>query len=529
MKNKKLFVLGVYFLIFGSFALFKSIKAPISDFGNSYYPALASQSYHDEALFFLYDLDKYNRYVNQIEKMDNVVLDFYLNTPFTCTFFYPFTLIENALKAKLLFNCFSYLIFVFAVLLFFKTYLPDSNLLLILLIPLIFLTPLVNHINTGQSYFVCFAFLLIGYHLINGKWWLLGCLLLALAVLIKIFPLLLLTPLIISKRYKQTLFTLSFVLVLVFISVVHLGFNFWHVYLTDVLLASVKYQTAVDWHFSGQSMEVFLKNLFFKDNNYNPLGLFNDPLVYAVLLFAFKTLVASIIVAFVYQNRENELAILASLTIGYFVLQNRTASYAQVFWVIPMVFLLSLQISKAQKLFFLCLLTLMVNWPYWRFEKANEFFAYGRMWACLGLFIFVFFFAFRMMFRLRPAYLLVGIAFLPQLVNAKKHSPNYTYVWPNHKNFVTYNYIVKRGELTVFALGINGVNSASRKFPITEIDTNACEVIDNQIFLHHKPTGIRSSLIKKPILINKNEIWYLSDRNGRFGWLTLQKVSTQKL
>ena len=79
-----------------------SLSFMLHDFGNSYFPALLSKQgiAPESVLFDIYD---FNQYVWS-QGYTDLLLDFYYNSPFTVTAFYPFTFIEDAYLAKAIFN-----------------------------------------------------------------------------------------------------------------------------------------------------------------------------------------------------------------------------------------------------------------------------------------------------------------------------------------------------------------------------------------------------------------------------------------
>lgn|GEM_PF-3319966 len=517
----------VVLFAFGFFFILKTRTGPLSDFGNSYYPALAVRSHHGAQLNFLYDVEGYNKYVNTIGDK-NLLLDFYLNTPFTCTFFLPFAALADPVNAKLIFNLFSLTMLVISFYLFFNRFLPHKWHSSVALIPLLFFFPLINHISTGQSYFICLAFVLIGYELIDTRYKVFGYVLFSLAILIKIFPIFFILPLLVKKRFKDVLYISLTTTVLLLVSIIHLGADFWLYYFKNVLWAAAMHSTSIDNHYSAQSVEIFLKNILVKDNYYNPGGWSENGKIYHYCLFLFKASVSVVIVRYICQNRSNQLAILGALVFAYFLLQNRTASYAQLFWIIPVLVVLSGDYRKIHQLLFLMLVGLMVNWPYWYFENASLLLLYGRLWLCLGIFLYFFFILNAKLGGIRAKYMWVILIYLPLLLKTT-NPPKFDYVFSNRGQFVTYNYEIKKNKIIAYDLGKNGYGNMVQDINVNAVDSISCIIKGDELYYMGRPTGIKSSVIKKPLIVNKSVILYLTDRNSRYGWLTLQRTLVKDL
>ena len=110
MKNlfERYKVTLVYFLpllLLLSFLFWKSISFPLHDFANSYFPAhiVANSNMPETSLFDIY---KFNSYIWDLG-YNEVLADFYLNSPFNTVAFYPFTFLEDAYLAKSIFNVLS--------------------------------------------------------------------------------------------------------------------------------------------------------------------------------------------------------------------------------------------------------------------------------------------------------------------------------------------------------------------------------------------------------------------------------------
>jgi hypothetical protein len=111
--------------------LYKSIAFNLHDFGNSYFPALMLQDglQPEKIVFDIYD---FNQFAWQ-KNYKNVLLDYYLNSPFCTTFLYPFLFFKDAYWAKFIFNSISIILFIFSLEILSKSFRNSAKFFLLFL------------------------------------------------------------------------------------------------------------------------------------------------------------------------------------------------------------------------------------------------------------------------------------------------------------------------------------------------------------------------------------------------------------
>ena len=144
-------ICGVFFV--------KSISFPLHDYSNSYFPAtlLIDNIQPEKVVYDIYDFNKYAWNKGYPE----VFIDFYLNSPFTATFFYTFALIEDAYLSKAIFNLLSITMLLLASYLMYKQL--HINSWLIASIPFVFFVPIQNNLLYGQYYLLTLSLIGIGF------------------------------------------------------------------------------------------------------------------------------------------------------------------------------------------------------------------------------------------------------------------------------------------------------------------------------------------------------------------------------
>ncbi len=102
------------------------------------------------------------------------------------------------------------------------------------------------------------------------------------------------------------------------------------------------------------------------------------------------------------------------------------------------------------------------------------------------------------------------------------------YVLPNQGQFITYDFGVENGKLVAFNLTKNGNKKMLTSIIIESFDSLQFEIKKNQISRNNTIIELPNSMKKKAILVNKNELYFLTDHHSRSGWLNLKKVVLEK-
>ncbi len=310
-----------------SYFLYKSINFNLHDFGNSYFPALMLQNglQPEKIVFDIYD---FNQFAWQ-KNYKNVLLDYYLNSPFCTTFLYPFTFFKDAYLAKIIFNIFSIILFIFSLEILSKTFKNQTKILLLFL-PFVFFIPIQNNILFGQFYLIIFAFTVIAYHFYSKKHFFTSTFSLGIIIFLKIFPLFYGIPLLINAKKKYLLFLLVSCSILFIFSVFINGFSFWKVYLFEKLPSAFLNESSIGFQTNVQSFDVFFKHLFIKDDFHNPKPFYESLNFYYLSVFLTKSLILGFGISFIISNINDVWKALSCIIIILFLLQTRTPTYSLV-------------------------------------------------------------------------------------------------------------------------------------------------------------------------------------------------------
>ena len=511
------------------FYLIRSLSFPLHDFSNSYFAAdlINNVTSPEKTLFDIYAFNSYAWDAGYPE----VLIDFYLNSPFTLPAFLPLTFIENAYLAKMLFNVFSSLLFIHSVFLLIKTKVSTKNYrIFILLIPLIFYVPIRNQILFGQSYFLIFSLLIYFIYYLERNKQVLSVAFLSFAALLKVFPLFYGIILIINKQWKAILAGILITLLIVGISIPITGWKLWEMYFLEVLPNAMANNSTVNFQFNAQSIDVFLKTIFVLDPYYNPNALYDNKIAYIVIKWIVKSIIIGFALSLSITNKEKVFKLLSIWVVTLFLLQSRTATYAQILWVIPAFYVFNSKMSSVYKVLFFSLLFLTCNIPISKLQHLPLFFRFSRLWLTLIISsIFYFDVKEKTSYSVNiRAILATIIVMAPLNIKTLLTDNNSMGEYVLTKNyFMIHDFKAIDGKLNYSALGKNGNENIQTDIPISSFDNTACTIIENQIFIHGKQLTDNSALKKNPVLVNNNEVYYLSDFNSRRGAFTLKKINIQ--
>ena len=92
-----------------------------------------------------------------------------------------------------------------------------------------------------------------------------------------------------------------------------------------------------------------------------------------------------------------------------------------------------------------------------------------------------------------------------------------------------YDFFEKNNELFIKTIGRKGNETINTHIEITSYKDDVFEIKSNQILLNDRAVTNDHSLKKKPILVNENELYYLTDYRSRRGVYTLKKIKIESI
>ncbi|MCF6128462.1 DUF2029 domain-containing protein [Flavobacterium sp. AS60] len=485
---------------------YKSLEFPIHDFSNYYFGGkFLGEGHFTSAVYFPYE---FNKAISDLGH-HNIFASYAPNTPFLAFFFSPFSFI-SVLIAKLVFNCISISLFVFSIYRLFSHY--KINLKYALLIPILFLVPIKNNLLFGQVYFLLFFLLAEGWLSYEKERWKSMAFFWSLAILLKVFPVLLFVLFVFKKQWKALLYLAVSCILLFGISLLFTGADIWIFYLKEVLPKASNGEIATAFVPNYQSVFMFLKELLVFDATDNSQSIFNYPVLFSAVMLAFKIGILGI-GYFISKKTSNALFAFSYWILAMILLSPYGSTYTIILLIFPFLALLKSDISNVKKITLFIVLFLISNLSLSLFiEKAFPL-SYLRLFLLLLLFVlFLFEFQQKINWKIVTVFSLMSMILV--LIFKKNETVTSTILLKNGPILI-YDYKIKDNQLTYFYWNEKGENQAV--IPFENKSCKAIELNSNQLTFdkNHK---------LKPILIDNKTVLYLSDYGRGIGFYTLRKM-----
>lgn len=482
------------------YCIIKAVGFQIHDFANYYFGAelLMTKSLGADIYFpHIFNLE--------IAALgyQNIFVSYAPNTPFLATLFYPLTFFSVAM-AKIIFNSISLVLFLFSLRRLVKAY--PVNPLYLLVLPLVFFIPLRNNFMFGQVYLLLFFLLSEGFLAYKKEAYLKMSLFWSVAILFKVFPILLFGMLLFRKKYKAFTYLSLACLVLFGCSLLISGHEVWEFYFTSVLPKSGKGEIASEFVQNYQSMFMFLKYSF-------PSNI----VVFSMLLFVFK--ISLIALSFIWTKQLKSNLKIFSFWMLFIILWSPYGStYSLLLLLFPFIFY-SKKVNK--KSFLLIVFLFVINTiPIHYFSGFSIPFSFPRLWVLLLLIVFVIstseiqFHWKKSLLIIVPITIIYFFGFLP-----KENTTTLKTV--SKKHILTYDYKIENGNLSYIYWDDKGEHSETTAIKVKTVDSINISLQNNQLFYKNKQLTFTKSNKLKPAVLNDSILVYLSDFKKGIGFYSI--------
>ncbi|HUP14333.1 MAG TPA: glycosyltransferase family 87 protein, partial [Niastella sp.] len=316
--------------------IYKASGAPLSDYAGYYFgsQALLQKNY-------LQVYDTYSLNVLIAEKGFKYVFASYTPfPPFTSIVLAPFLLLPVT-ASKIVFNIFSAGIFLWVVTRAIRYFSIPTR--FVWLLTVIFFIPLRNNIFFGQAYLLLVALLLEGFVAYKKEKMVVASLLWAVAIVFKLFPLVIVFFLLVNKKYRQLAYCIGACILLGMVSVVFNGLASWQYYLFTIFPRANSGELNNSYTYLFQSAFMLLKNLFVYDEVQNPGVFFNSMPLFVFLMACFKSILLACCVGITINRKAGSFISFGGWMTASLLLSPNGSSYSLILLLIP---LLSLANSK---------------------------------------------------------------------------------------------------------------------------------------------------------------------------------------
>lgn len=504
-------------LLLCGFYIYKAINFPVHDFSNYYFGGkFLSEGKFNSDIYFPYE---FNKAISDLGYTD-IFASFAPNTPFLALFFSAFSIFSLAVS-KLVFNSISVALFIYGIFRIFRHNTIEAK--YALLIPVLFLVPIKNSLLFGQVYFLLFFLLAEGWLAYEKKHWKSMAFFWSSAILLKVFPLIIIAFLLFRKQWKPFFYLFVCCGLLFGISLLFTGLDVWLFYLKEVLPKASNGEIATGFVDNYQSVLMFLKRLFIYENTENPYPFFHADSWFFALVFAFKT--GILIVGYFASNKiTNSIFVFSYWILAVILLSPYGSTYTFILLIFPFLALLKSEVSNIKKIIFFSLLFLISNLPLSLFIE-NEFpFSYLRLFLLMLLFVLFLIQLKELNWKTFAVFCLTPMILL---LIFKKEDIQKSTIFFNDGPMLIYDYTIQSTSETGLHLSADFWDGKKRMLVWTsQIQKfEPLKLKNNQVFYNNRQLTFDKSNKLKPTLIDDKFILYLSDYDRGIGFYTLRKIT----
>ena len=347
----------------------------------------------------------------------------------------------------------------------------------------------------------------------------------SLAIVLKVFPILLVALLLFRKQWKPLFYLTFSCLLLIGITVLFTGVDLWLFYVKEVLLKASNGEIASAYVNNYQSVFMFLKELLVFDTVENPEAFFNVPVLFSAMMMAFKTGILAL-GYYISKRVSCTLFVFSFWILAMIILSPYGSTYTLVLLLFSFFTLVKSDLSMVKKSVFLGLIFLINNLPLSLFIENVFPFSYWRLYLMVmyfGIFIVLFHKSFHWKIIIAVFLTPMILMFIYQKKEVIKSN-----VLLKEKLILAYDYeIVKNNE--------NNENylkcyfwDGQEKVILWKPKLKTFQLLalkNNQIFYKNQQLTFDNSHKLKSMLIDQKYILYLSDYGRGIGFYTLYKIN----
>lgn len=499
--------------VFLLLCLYRSCTHTLHDFGNYYFGSyffLKGDFSKD-----LYDPVIFNRKI-AADGFEHIWLSFAPNPPFTTLLFAPFAFLPPTI-AKLIFNVLTMVLFMVSYYRLAKHLLLDTR--VAAFIPLVFLVPLYNGVQYGQVYLLMFFFLAEGYLALETDRTYTMAVLWSLAILLKIFPGILVLYLLVRKEYKAFWYLTLACAILFLTTLFFHGTDVWIFFLKSVLSKAMRGEaTAAAYALSYQSFAMLLKYLFLADTMDNPSPSFDSPLAFTVLTIGIKTIILACLVFAARSAGENRYKAWSLWITASVLLSAYGSTYSCIILIFP---LLAAYQNKRILIALSVFSFLLVNVPLKVFSALPVALQFPRLLAVMIIFAMIFALI-RPVVNWKIVPLCLLLMLLPEVLASRKKDEG-EYALRSGQQSMIMDFRLTNGVLTYRYWSPDGPREIVTDFKAEPQADQLTEVQNGQVFLNHRQITFGSGH-KSQAMATSAGVLYLTDEDRGYGFYTLRII-----
>lgn len=493
--------------------IYNASGAPLSDFAGYYF---GSQAMLHGNYLQVYDTYALNASIAE-KGFTGVFVSYTPFPPFTSIVMAPFLSLPVA-ASKIAFNIFSATLFIWVLARTVKSFSIPSR--VVWIIPIVFFIPLRNNIFFGQAYLLLFALLMEGFMAYRKGKTVIASVLWAVAIVFKVFPLVIIFFLLVKKQYKQAMYCVAACMLLGIVSVVLNTPASWQYYVFTILPRANMGELNNSYMYLHQSALMLMKNLFVYEEVQNPQVYYNSMPLFIIVMALFKGCLLACCVGITLHKKAGGLIVLGSWIIASLLLSPNGSSYSLILLLAP---LLALANSKPVYLYTgMVLVVLICSIPIQTLAQWPLLLKFPRLYLML-LFLLLLLLVTHARFPLKIFIVFFSLLLLADVPKLFQPKDNSTYLL-KQKLPLLYDYTIKNNRLVYYYWDEKGRHEAVTDYEVQAATTEEVYIQNNQLYYKNKQLTSTPDRKQQVMLVNGTDIIYLSDKDRGFKFYTLRRI-----
>jgi len=345
----------------------------------------------------------------------------------------------------------------------------------------------------------------------------------AIAIVFKLFPLVILFYLLAKKQYKPVLYCMVACVVLGLISVLINGFASWQYYVFTIFPRASNGDLNDSYTYLFQSAFMLLKNLFVYDAVQNPNVWYNSILVFITSMAFFKALLLACCVGASLQKKTSDFMAFACWITASMLLSPNGSSYSLILLLLPLLALYNEAESIKYKIGAIVLVWLICSIPIQSVAHLPLLLRFPRLYLMLLFFLVMIKLAnTKLPFKLLVTFFL--LLMLPEAGKLFSKNDNSSYLLSERLPLI-YSYSVNNNRLVYYYWDDGGSHAATTSYAVQEYTTQDVYIENNQVYYKGKQLTASPDLKKEVMLVNGKDLIYLSDKNRGVGFYALRRIN----
>ncbi|MDB5257435.1 MAG: hypothetical protein JWM14_2130 [Chitinophagaceae bacterium] len=509
----------VLFILTGFVCLLLSVNKPLGDYANYYYGStFAVQHVSAQEI---YEPIAFNQRI-RAEGEQGIFANYAPVPPFSLIFYIPFVIVKADLS-KFIFGLLGLWLCTISLYRLLRYY-PIRH-YGVLFLPLVLFIPLKSNLNLGQSYLFILSFLIEGFIFSNReKGTLPSAVFFSLAIALKIFPAVILIYLFFTGKRKIVVYTIAFTALWFVLSIPLTGTEQFVDYLTQSLPRLFSGEINDPYSSSYQSVTVLLKKLFVPDALLNAHSWFDATTVFIALNIFFSAIVLTFCIKVCRSYSFDHLFRFGFTLFCGLLISGYGTSYTLLLLLFLFIPLMSKDTTMNIKSYwYTALLIFIAAFPIHWFFGQPLLLQFIRLYGMLILFFTLVYFH-RVSFSYTVFFSALFLLTLPAVLNYFVKKDNSIYYTTAAPSLLLYEYHQESQGIRIGYYDERGTHDFFHPTKDTLYADKNLEVKNEHLYYKGQALTFGNNKNKSPLLLNSNEVIYLSDKGRGIGLYALRKI-----